>query len=190
MSMNPAALDQLGTQPPAPEPVPDEDEIAALIEGMSDEEFAVLAAEYDVAPEPQLAGAGFSNYDPAQIELEMANTRILENERQMAVIQGQLDEQAFLNEKRRLMGTGVPPFIADLARPLLEGTGHVVEMANGQGVDAGQVMRRVLNEFGRAASMLDLSAELGSSMDEPDSSVTAEQRRGEFVRDYRAMVGI
>ena len=166
-----------------------DDELAAVVESMTDDEFAALAAEYGIAPQPALAGAGLAN-QRATGELELTNYRIAETERQMAVVQAELDAQRFKNEKRQLMGAGVPGYICDLAQPLLEGAGHVVELSNGSGIDAGRLMRTVLTEFGRATSMLDLSGELGTAMDEPDTTETAATARQDFVANYRRVVGI
>jgi hypothetical protein len=77
-----------------------------------------------------------------------------------------------------------------MAKPLLEGSGHVVELSNGSGVDAGLVMRRVLTEYNQAARLLDLGPELGTPMDEPDDSATADQARDELVSRYRNQVGL
>jgi hypothetical protein len=168
-----------------------DDDLAQLITDMDDAEFGALLAEYEIAPQPQpaLAGAGLAN-QYATGELELTNYRIAETERQMAVVQAELDAQRFKNEKRQLMGAGVPGYICDLAQPLLEGAGHVVELSNGSGIDAGRLMRTVLTEFGRATAMLDLSGELGTAMDEPDTGETAASARQDFVANYRRVVGI
>jgi hypothetical protein len=172
-----------------------DDELITAINSMSDEEFAQVAAEFDVGPEPEpepvLAGAGASlSNDYGMGEIELANYQLAETQRQMAVLQGEHDRQAFENEKRRLVNLGVPPFITDLARPLLEGTGRIVELSNGQSTDAGLVMRKVLTEFGKQASMLDMSGELGSSVDEPDTSERADEARGSVVDRFRSQTGI
>ncbi len=167
-----------------------DDELARMVESMTDDEFAALAAEYEILPpQPALAGAALAN-DGYSTELELTNYRIAETERQMAVVQAELDRSHYVNEKRQLMNLGVPGYICDLAQPLLEGAGHVVELSNGSGIDAGRLMRTVLTEFGRAASMLDLSAELGSAMDEPDTGEPAASARQDFVANYRRVVGI
>lgn len=165
------------------------DELASMIDQMDDGEFAELMAEYDVDGEPALAGASLSNGGGFG-EIELTNFRLAEVERQNGVIQAELDRQQFVNEKRTLMGLGVPGYIVDMAQPLLEGTGHTIELSNGQGLDAGRLMRDVLKEYGRAASMLDLSGELGSAIDEPDTSQTAEAARRDFVTDFRRVTGI
>lgn len=180
-----------GPQPPTASA---DDEMASAIESMSQADFDALQAEW-LADEPQYAGAGA----PAALsnsyglgDVELANYRVAETERQLAVLQRAHDTQAFENEKLRLTRLGVPPYITELARPLLEGTGHVIEMANGQGVDAGLVLRRVLHEFGKVTGELGLDApvELGSGMDEPDGLSTTAQARDDIVARYRAQTGL
>jgi hypothetical protein len=174
----------------------DEDVLVAAINEMTDEEFDQVAAEFDIEPEQEYqqqelvgAGADFSN-DYGMGSVELANYQLAETQRQMAVLQNEHDKQAFENEKRRLVNLGVPPFITELARPVLQGTGHVLEMSNGQTTDVGLVMRKVLTEFGKAASMLDMSAEMGSSMDEPDTSQRADEARGSLVNRFRSQTGL
>lgn len=153
------------------------------------EELLNAAAELDsqglLEPEP---AAALTAAD--QMAIELANARADENERQLSAINRQLDEQRYITERRSLADQGVPPYITDLARPLLEGTGHVVELSNGKGADAGQVMRKVLTEFGRMSGMLDLSLELGSPADEPASSNTVVQARDELVSRFHQVTGV
>jgi hypothetical protein len=166
---------------------------------LTDEELAELLAaaeELDNAGalEPAGAGAGGATGLSAEaaMAIEMANYRADENERQLAVLNGHLAEEQFLRERAVLAEQhGIPPYITDLARPLLEGTGHVVEMSNGAGVDAGQVMRKVLTEVGKTARMLDLGFEMGSGMDEPAQQGEAATARAEIVGRAKAqMFGI
>jgi hypothetical protein len=78
---------------------------------------------------------------------------------------------------------------------LLEGEGRVVELANGKNADAGAIVRRVLTEVGKTCKMLDLSAELGTSVDGgAEAEKAAEDQkvaeRGELVSAVRQMTGI
>jgi len=162
-----------------------DEELAALIEGMSEEELAALESEFEA--EVTAAAPGLSNQ--AAMALEMANVRAEENERQLSIITAELDAQRFAAEKARLVRDhGVPPFLVDLAKPLLEGTGHTVDLSNGTSVDAGQIMRRVLTEYSKAARMMDLSVELGSPVDEPEQHGAAEQARDDVVSRARAQM--
>ena len=171
-----------------------DDELVALIEDMDDASFTSMMSEYDIeeptVQTPDLVGAGLSNDGYGYSDLEMANYYAAENARQLSLIQNELDEQRFKNEKRAFMNAGVPGLIVEMARPLLQGAGHVIEMSNGQGVDAGRLMRDVLREYSKQVQLLDLSGEMGTSMDEPDTSQNAEQARRDFVADYRRFTGI
>lgn len=178
-------------QPPAPAaPPPGEDELSdAELEELlaAAEELDAAGLLDDGAPEPQPVGMSMDT----AMAIEMANYRADETERQLGVLNAHLDEERFSAERRRLAQEfGIPPYIADLARPLLEGAGHVVELSNGQTVDAGQVMRTVLSEFGRSAQMLDLSLEQGSGFDEPEAASQARTARDDLVTRYRTQTGI
>jgi hypothetical protein len=176
------------------------DDIAAQIAAMSDEEFAALeaeyaaeqaTAEYEQEQEREPVAAGLSA--EAQFAIDLANARAEETQREMAVISARLREQDYQAEKRRLADLGVPPFITELARPLLEGAGRTVELANGKTADAGQIMRKVLTEYANQARLLDLDVELGSPMDAPEDSEVAEKAqasRSDVVNRFKTMTGL
>jgi hypothetical protein len=178
----------------------DADALADEIAAMSDEELAALEAEFNAqledagtaAPEPERepVAAGLSN--EAQFEINLAYAKAEETQREMAVIQARLREQDYLAEKRKLADIGVPPHITELARPVLEGIGHTVELSNGKTADAGQIMRAVLTEYARQARLLDLDVELGSPMDEPEEAVRAqaETSREDVVARFKSMTGL
>lgn len=173
LNMDPAALDRLaggqGQPQGQPQTAPDDQltdaELADLIDAMGDDDLAALESEFYAETGAGMAATGLSV--EAQMAIDLANSRSDELERQMGVYQSELDRQRFEAEKRQLADLGVPPYITDLARPLLQGSGHTVDLANGSRADAGQVMRKVLGEYAKMASMLDLGVELGSPMDEP-----------------------
>lgn len=165
-------------------PEPTDDELAAMIAEMDDETFGQLMESYGIVAEPAALANG------AMTDIELTNYRMAEQQRQVDALQSRLDAQTYANDKRTLVNAGVPPYIVEMARELLEGAGHVVELANGKGVDAGRVMREVLLEFGKAHSMYDFGTELGSAMDEPDTTATAEESRRDFVSQYRRATGI
>ena len=166
------------------------DAIAAQIDAMSDEELAAweasLEAEGELEPEPAAAGLTAD----AAMAVELAAAQGSENARQLAIIQGQLDTERWQGERRKLVAGGVPPFIADLAQPLLEGAGHVVDLANGSSVDAGQIMRKVLAEYAKVTQALDLGAELGTVMDEPDQESEATKARDDVVARAKQQLGL
>jgi hypothetical protein len=149
----------------------------AMVASFTDEELADLLEE-DTAP----AGAGLANPE-TQMQIDLATAQQADQALQLAVLQGAHDKQAFENEKRHLMDAGVPPYLVELAKPLLFGSGHVIEMANGGSpIDAGAVMRKVLHETARLAQMLDLGIELGTSMDEPAGTSAATTQRDDLVK--------
>lgn len=163
--------------------------IAAQIDSMSDEELAAWEASLDAEElEPDPATAGLTA--EAVMALELAGAQGDENARQLSIIQGQLDTERWDGERRKLVAGGVPPFIADLAQPLLEGAGHVVDLANGSSVDAGQIMRKVLAEYAKVTQALDLGAELGTLMDEPDQESEAEKQRADVVARAKQQLGL
>lgn len=156
-------------------------------------ELVNAATELDAAGQLEPAGAGLSNNSEALLAIELANARADDNDRQLREVRQHLDEQQFLAERDRLASDcGVPPFITDLARPLLEGAGHVVELANGQPVDAGAIIRQVLTEYGKAVRLLDLSTETGSVLDGGDGTGADDtaKARDELVGRYKQLTGI
>lgn len=139
--------------------------------------------------QPEPAGA-FSNAD-AVLALELSNARADQNALELAEVRGYLDNERFLAERRGFAEDhGIPPYITDFARPLLEGNGHTVDLANGTSVDAGQIVRKVLTEVGKLGKLLDLGMELGSPLDEPDQVRVGEQARDSFVTDFKRQTGI
>jgi len=168
-----------------------EDDLAAEIASMTDEDFAVMQAAFEAEQhqeEPVAAGLSAE----AQFAIDLATARAEETSREMAVISARLREQDYQAEKRKLADLGVPPFITELARPLLEGIGRTVDLANGKTADAGQIMRKVLTEYAQQARLLDLDVELGSPVDEPEDA-GREQRdasREDVVARYKQMTGL
>jgi hypothetical protein len=177
----------------------DEDGLADEVAALTDEELDQLQAEFEAAgeagddtyiPEGEPVAAGLSA--EAQFSIDLANARAEETARELAVVTARLREEDFHAEKRRLADTGVPPYITELARPLLEGAGHAVELSNGNTVDAGAIMRRVLSEYARTARLLDLDVELGSPHDEPEDAGSGQQAtaRGDLVDRFKSMTGL
>jgi len=179
----------------------DADEIAAQIAAMTDGEFAAVLAEFEAdtgasgftpnyMPEGEPVAAGLSA--EAQFAIDLATARAEETQREMSVISARLREQDYQAEKRKLADLGVPPFITELARPVLEGTGRTVELANGKTADAGQIMRRVLTEYAQQVKLLDLDVELGSPMDEPEDAGAEARDKGreDVVAKFKQMTGL
>jgi hypothetical protein len=132
----------------------------------------------------------------AQAQIDLANSRADENEIALARVTSALNKAAYEKERDHYSRQyGIPPRITDLARPVLEGDGHVVELSNGSSIDAGAIVRKVLAEIGKTVKMLDLSGELGTELDfSADAERAAEekavQERGELVSAVRKMTGI
>lgn len=118
------------------------------------------------------------------IELSQAHALLSQQGDQLSVVQARLDDEAFRSE-RSMFATqfGIPPVLVDLARPLLEGSGHVIELSGGDEIDAGQCMRTVLTEIGKQIKLLDLSGVIGNGLEPDDEREEAEQHKNE-TRDF------
>jgi hypothetical protein len=181
-------------------------------EELSDEELQALVdsldgdPEPDAEPEPEPATegdrepdkmiAGASLTAEAQAQIDLANSRADENEIALARVTTALNRAAYEKERDHYSRQyGIPPRITDLARPVLEGDGHVVELSNGSSADAGAIVRKVLAEIGKTVRMLDLSGELGTELDfsaeaEKAAEEKAAEDRAAMVRGVRQMTGI
>ncbi len=126
--------------------------------------------------------------------LELANATIAEQGDELLRVSSALDASAFEKEQLTFANRyGIPPFITELARPLMEGRGKIVELAGGDTVDAGQVVRNVLTAIGQQVKMLDLSDLLGNGL-EPDEDKQERdqevQETEDFVKNARAQFGL
>lgn len=148
-------------------------ELQELIDGIEAEE---AKPETETAPEKELAPAGASLNAEAQTAIDLANARADETSMQLRRLNAKLATAEYEKERDYTARTyGIPPRIFDLARPLLEGEGHVIELANGKTADAGAICREVFKEVGRTVKMLDLSGELGSAVDGAVEAATAAE---------------
>lgn len=201
LNMDPAALDRLlGTQQQQAPAATDgglndegeltDAELADLIAALDDEELGKVEAELYTETQEGMATTGLTA--EAQMAIDLANSRADETERQLGVFQTRFEAQSFDTEKRQLADLGVPPYITELARPVLQGSGHTIDLANGSRVDVGQVMRKVLSAYAKMAQMLDLGTELGTPMDEPPGGgpSAAETARDETVSRARQQMGL
>lgn len=165
---------------------------------LTDAELAELEAaaleldQMGLLDEPEPAGAGLSNN--AMLALELTNARAADTEAQLAGITAQLDEQRWASERRHLThDLSIPAHIVDEAKPLLLGSGHAVELSNGTQVDAGSIMRKVLEGVGKTVKALGLdmdAVELGSPLDEPEQHGQADQERVALMERFKAQTGI
>jgi hypothetical protein len=90
------------------------------------------------------------------------------------------------NERESLVRDyGIPPAIVTLAEPLLKGNKHVVELAEGGSVDAGEVLRSVLHTVAKTyGRRVDLSGPTGTSHDAPSDDDGAAEREA-FLASQR-----
>jgi hypothetical protein len=168
-----------------------EDDLAMQIAAMTDEEFAAMQEAF-AAEQHQEEPVAAALSAEAQFAIDLATARADETARELSVITARMREGDYQAEKRKLADLGVPPFITELARPLLEGAGRVVELSNGKTADAGQIMRKVLTEYARQARLLDLDVELGSPMDEPEDAVREQvaTSRDDVVSRFKQATGL
>jgi hypothetical protein len=182
----------------APETEPDtddltEDELNALIEAADDldSETEVSEDEINALIEAEGLSEVTAAVDPrVQHALELSNTQLRQQAVELARVTSALDAGRFEQERDMFMRQyGIPPAVLDMARPLLEGDGHVIALSNGQSEDAGAVVRRVLTEIGQQIKLLDLSVELGSSVDGDERQAENEGRMA-LVKNFRSAAGI
>jgi len=121
--------------------------------------------------------------------IELANARHQETVLELARMQRKLDVSEYESERDSLAKlAGLPPRIIELARPLLQGSGHVIELSNADGkkekVDAGKVVREVFAEIGKTIRALDLSNPEGLAIADPtDEEKQVVSDRENFVTD-------
>jgi hypothetical protein len=163
----------------------DEDEQGLESDSATDDELEDVASSVDADEDenedaPQLVSA--SNVDVEALEL--ANARIDAQAVELARLRTEADRTRYESERQEMWSKfNLPPRIVDLARPLLEGSSNVVELSNGKKVDGGQVIRKVLHEFGTLMARLDLSNELGSSQENDEHSEAEKAKsREEFLK--------
>jgi hypothetical protein len=196
-------FDALLTAAPEAEGTEDGDEGAEDEPQLSDAELQALLDEIEAdgaedateGAEPELEPAGVALSQDAQAAIDLANARQEETALQLARVTSQLARTAYEAERDTWQRTlGIPARITDLARPLLEGEGRVVDLANGRTADAGAIVRKLITEFGQTMKALNLSVELGTSEDGgDDAQAKAEQEaaeRKQLVSSVRSMTGI
>jgi len=163
-------------------------------EELTDEELEAIIAEAEAEDtEPIAASNGHVNGDT--LELTQLRAQSAEQAIELARVSAQLADSAFQNEKAVFVNQfGFAPSDIELARPLLEGEGHVIQLSGGDEIDAGQVMRRVLTEIGKKVKMLDLSGLLGNGMPPTDEEVEQankeEADRRAFVEGEKQRLGL
>jgi hypothetical protein len=188
---------------PAAEDELSDEELQALIASLPDDNSEAEPTDDSTEDEAEDAVAtdekvpvGASLTAEAQAAIDLANSRAEETSLELARVTTALNRAAYEKERDHYSREyGIPPRITDLARPVLEGEGHVVDLANGSSVDAGAIVRKLLKEIGQTVKMLDLSGEMGSPLDGGrDAERAAEEQaakdRHDMVGRVRAMTGI
>lgn len=160
---------------------------------LTDEELNELIAEAEAEEAGSTAPIAASNSGDAQVIDLASNPAFVESQIELARVTAKLNEQTFRNEKDKFVHAGLPPKVVELARPLLEGEAHIVELAGGDQIDAGSVMRRVLIELTRQIKILDLSDIMGRG-DVPDEDREAQEaeeaERANFIVAERKRMGL
>lgn len=165
---------------------------------ITDEELQRMLAEADVESttadgetetERELEPAGASLSNEAQTAIEMANSRAEEAMAEARRTRIQLDRATYERERDHYQRIyGIPARLTDLARPLLEGSGRTVDLANGKSADAGAIVRDLIKEFGQTMQQLGMDVELGNSEgadNEAARTETEAAERSDFVAAYR-----
>jgi hypothetical protein len=185
--LTPETVGQLNGDQPADELT--DEELDELVEQALALDAAGLLEDGELEDQREPVAAGLAVEDQMAIELAQATSD--ENARQLKIISDQLDAERWQGERRKLVAGGTPPFIADLAQPLLEGAGHVVDLSGGKTVDAGQIVRKILTEYAKITEQLGIGVELGTPMDGGDDGETAAAARNAVVdRAAAQMFGI
>jgi hypothetical protein len=170
------------------------DELVSSLEGAGD---IPDGGDAKTAEPKELQPVGASLSSEAQTAIDLANARTEETAAELRRVKHSLAVTAYEAERDNHFARtcGIPPRIVDLARPLLEGEGRTVELSNGKNVDAGAIMRKVLEEIGKTVRMLDLSVELGTPVDGAAEAAAAAEAdtvtaRQDLVSTVRKMAGI
>lgn len=121
---------------------------------------------------------------------DLAN-EVVDTEARSGVLQMQIDlaEQRFTDERKRLLGAGVPKSVIDLAEPLLKTPNPVtIDLSNTDGnekVNATDIVRQMLDQY---KGFVDLGFEVGHAVDlsdEDKENVTTEDAMmEEWDRQY------
>lgn len=193
-----AVEDKSGKKEEKPDKKPEseltDEELDALIAAAEALDDETTEGESGSEPDPEDEGGEPVPNDPQLIaatrrhqeQIELANRRLEQQDIQLAAVQAKLDAKEFEAELRTFAEQfGIPPRITELARPLLEGSGHVLQLSNGDEVDPGAVMRKVLTELGSTIKALDLGRLIGNSEDEPnDTEREAAAKQADEIKQW------
>jgi hypothetical protein len=112
--------------------------------------------------------------DLAQVEMA---TKLDKAAIELAELRAERDEEKWRNESAELVRDyGITPAIVKLAEPLLRGSKHVVELSDGNSVDAGETVRAILHNVAKTyGKAVDLSGPVGSAKEFSASGDDGEQ---------------
>lgn len=166
--------DSPAKEPPAPASAdtyqrPTDAELDAIAKGLMGDDTDTTtetapAATDTPAPAAAAASTGSetevaaSNTDTGTA-VELANTQARADrlEIELSRLRSESDERDYTAFRERMArDSGIPPYICDLARPLLQGR-HTVDLSNGSEVDAGDIVRQVLAAVGDHGKIMDFS---------------------------------
>lgn len=148
-----------------------DEDLAKLLASLPDDEDEDDEDDTDMDDKTRTpVGASLSNDHPAMIEL--ANQRT-----ELAKLKAEAATARFDAERERYIQTGVPPYMVDLARPILEASvPTTIDLSNGiesKTVDAGQIVREMLSKM---AGTLELARERGYNADFSNSGESDEDK--------------
>lgn len=139
-----------------------DEELAELLASLEDEDDGDETEEDEDVPDepaakktPQPVGLAADH----PIAIELANQRT-----ETSRIKAELALSRFDNEREKMIRDGVPPFLIDLAKPIMLAADPVVlDLSNGltddnKSVDAGAIVREILR---KSAGVLELASERG-----------------------------
>lgn len=164
------------------------DRIAAALFPAETDTPAGTAPEQPVTPPGKPAEVAASNpTDTQSVELAARLERI---EAENAALRRQADEQAYVKLRDDLAReSGIPPAITDLAKELLTGA-HTIDLSNGEKVDAGAIVHKVLTSIGEHVKLLDLSGPVVFDQSAQDGEDAAEKERASFAAEYAKAHGL
>jgi hypothetical protein len=170
--------------PPAPPSAPVETDLDPELEAAIAEILAAQTATEPAGGAAPMAEVALSAETVRALELAQAN----ENQRaiELSAIRSELDAERFRRESAELASAGVPPKLIELSRPLLEGSNRVIDLSNGTKVDAGVVIRAVLEEL---KGTIDLSGEFGGRQIGATTTPDEPQAAKDMVAAFKAMYG-
>lgn len=166
----------------------DDDTDDTEFEMPSDEELAAIAAGLfadDVVEEAPVEVAASSDNGAVELAAQLDAQRI-----ELAQLRQERDVERYEKLRESLARDhGIPPRVTELAKPLLMGK-QVIELANGNTVDAGDVMRKVLTAIGEHVKIVDLSSDTIYDTDADTDAEAEAKRRADDAAAYRRNFGL